>query len=64
MAQLVEAMHNETGGRGFDSRRGGGVIGTFRATLPFCPHVVALGSRQPVTEVGTKALLGVKAAVT
>lgn len=22
MAQLVEAMHNETGGRGFDSRRG------------------------------------------
>jgi hypothetical protein len=32
----------------------GTVLGKFQVTYCFCPHSVALGSTQPVTEMGAK----------
>jgi hypothetical protein len=53
MAQLVEALHYRSEGRGFDSRMCHNPSG----------RIMALGSTQPLTEMSTRGISwGVKAA--
>jgi hypothetical protein len=44
VAQLAEALRHKAGGSGFD----------FQVTCSFCPHSLALGATQPLTEMSTK----------
>jgi hypothetical protein len=51
VVQLVEALRYRTGGPAFDLRLG---PWKFQVTYSFCPHLVALGSTQPLTEMSIK----------
>ena len=48
---FFEGLRHKTGGSGFDPPE---VLGIFQVACSFCPHSVALGSTQPLTEMSTK----------
>jgi hypothetical protein len=51
VTQLVEAPRHKTGGLGFDFRQD--LCENFRVIQSVCPHSVALGSTQLLTEMST-----------